>query len=829
MSINKQVDAARYLIGKHGLEPYKAAGIVANLVQESGAGLNHTAVGDNGAAYGLAQWQGQRQRNFKKVFGKSIRDSTLQEQLDYVMWELKSTERGAGKALERARTFEEATSVIRAKYERPANKTGEEDKWRISKGRPILGQLSGGKLPPMQLADNSQYGGAMTDTKPRDEDFSEIFVAWQPSNRFAAPKSEQKPNVPDSEVADIFGQSWQPSARYAAPNPAAPTAEMSAMTPDQLIAAYPAITGDVPPIPGTPEEAARARLFELQKAPPATTAQKAIGTGEAALSALTGATTGTAGMVAGTVAGLGDTLLSGKIGTQAGGENAQRIANEWAGALTYAPKTATGQQYAQNVGETLAPLQAVAPLAQMSSIGVMSKAAAAPRNAGIAAGKGQISTAGSQIENAKSYGVPVMTSDINAPTTWAGKMGQAVGERIPFAGTGGMRATQQAARQGAVGDFIRNYGGEGGMPAVNDVMANLLQKRGSDLSKYTGMKTEAINRNASGVVPVANTISAIDDQIAKLQGLNTRGVAPVITKLEDYKTAFQNQSLPNIEMLRKQLGEELKGADMASVKTTGEQVMRNVYGGLKQDMGDYIKQTGSRRDYDKWNVANTRLSEMIGETNVTGLKSALKKGEATPETIRTLLFSKKPSDVELLAKNLTPEGKQAAKTAIMQEAYAKIGTEASPERFISQMEKLSTQTGAMLTTAEKAELAGLVDALNLTKRAGAANVKPVTGAEVSGFAAPAIATYAAGGNPVAGLAATGAAGLFARAYESPAIRQLMVKMGKTTDRAEKRRLTDALLFVGSNPEAMGLLGGDGARKEAGLLGTIGAGQGAGGR
>ena len=72
---------------------------------------------------------------------------------------------------------------------------------------------------PMQLADNSQYGGAMTDAKPRDEDFSDIFGEWQPSSRFAAPKPEQKPNVPDSEVADIFGQSWQPSARYAAPQP----------------------------------------------------------------------------------------------------------------------------------------------------------------------------------------------------------------------------------------------------------------------------------------------------------------------------------------------------------------------------------------------------------------------------------------------------------------------------------------------------------------------------------------------------------------------------------------------------------------------------------
>jgi hypothetical protein len=90
---------------------------------------------------------------------------------------------------------------------------------------------------------------------------------------------------------------------------------------------------------------------------------------------------------------------------------------------------------------------------------------------------------------------------------------------------------------------------------------------------------------------------------------------------------------------------------------------------------------------------------------------------------------------------------------------------------------------------------------------------------MSGFAAPAAAMYAVGGDPVAGLATTATAGLIARAYESPVMRDILVKIGKTSDRAEKRRLTDTLLFVGSNPEAMGLIGGDSSRKagEQGLL------------
>lgn len=69
------------------------------------------------------------------------------------------------------------------------------------------------KAEKLLLASNS-YAGTMTDVKPRDEDFSDIFSEWQPSNRFAA---EQKPKEP--EVDDIFGQSWQPTARYAAPQP----------------------------------------------------------------------------------------------------------------------------------------------------------------------------------------------------------------------------------------------------------------------------------------------------------------------------------------------------------------------------------------------------------------------------------------------------------------------------------------------------------------------------------------------------------------------------------------------------------------------------------
>lgn len=97
-----------------------AKGIVANLHHESG--LNNKAVGDNGKAYGLAQWHPDRQENFKKVFGKDIRESTESEQLAFVHYELtKGKEKAAGQELAKAKTAEEAARIVTYKYERPAN------------------------------------------------------------------------------------------------------------------------------------------------------------------------------------------------------------------------------------------------------------------------------------------------------------------------------------------------------------------------------------------------------------------------------------------------------------------------------------------------------------------------------------------------------------------------------------------------------------------------------------------------------------------------------------------------------------------------------------
>jgi peptidoglycan hydrolase-like protein with peptidoglycan-binding domain len=112
-------DATDYFISK-GWTPAQAAGIVGNLQAESGRDLNPNAIGDNGRAYGIAQWHPDRQNKFEQLFGKDIRQSSLGEQLAFVHWELENTERRAGQMLSTANTAEEAAVIFDKYYERSA-------------------------------------------------------------------------------------------------------------------------------------------------------------------------------------------------------------------------------------------------------------------------------------------------------------------------------------------------------------------------------------------------------------------------------------------------------------------------------------------------------------------------------------------------------------------------------------------------------------------------------------------------------------------------------------------------------------------------------------
>jgi len=145
-------------------------------------------------------------------------------------------------------------------------------------------------------------------------------------------------------------------------------AAAGSLTPEQYAERY----GDAPDIGGLIAEPAPETERPLL--------DRAIGAGEAALAAGAGATTGFAGMLAGTVKGIIDEVSSGNFGSQ---EAANRIANtaaDFMNTFTYSPRTQSGQEYIGAIGEAGEALASLAGLApQVSAISQSARAAAAPR------------------------------------------------------------------------------------------------------------------------------------------------------------------------------------------------------------------------------------------------------------------------------------------------------------------------------------------------------------------------------------------------------------------------------------------------------------------
>lgn len=494
----------------------------------------------------------------------------------------------------------------------------------------------------------------------------------------------------------------------------------------------------------------------------------------------------------------GARMIAGQMGAQSGAQMA-------GGAGAGAGGQVAAEMGAGPIGQTVAALAGGALAGRAATTKMEAPSVALPE----------------AIREAERSGVRVMTTDVRQPTTFAGKWLQRTGEMIPLAGTGGPRAAQQSERAAAATDLLRNYGVTEASAADNSVIANvaddLLARRGSQLTKYSKMKNEVIDRLGStgGVVDVSRSVSKIDDEIARLEGISPTQFKPVIDRLKTWKddltgtrqvdtpsgkqTVSTGQSLPTIEVLRKQIGESFTDPSLASVRSEGEKVLNRIYAPLREDMSEFIKANGQRRDFDKWNIANKQLSIMAGDLDLGVMKNTLAKGDATPEVVRTMLFSAKPSDVKALYRGLSADGKRNARTAVLQEAFNKVGgnfENLSPDQFKRQLIRLGAPIGVFFSGDDLKAVDGLVRTLKMTERAGAASVSPPTGVQAVPVVGAAVLTDILGGAGAAVVSGAGIGGI-ARAYESAPVRNILlkipqVKAGSPEELELVKRLSDAL-------------------------------------
>ena len=434
----------------------------------------------------------------------------------------------------------------------------------------------------------------------------------------------------------------------------------------------------------------------------------------------------------------------------------------------------------------------ITPLGQVAGT-LASSLAGGVAGARLATPKAQPVTPTAQpiVAEAERLGVPVLTSDVIQPQSFIGRTAQRIGERVPIAGTGPVRVQQQEARVDAVRSLLQEYGADDVAKFSKDIMADLSTKRAADFAKYSQAKKEVINRLADkGTVPVPRALTAIDEQIADLARRRTEGSDEAIQRLQQIKTDVQNRDLFQIEAYRQDELAKIFMDDPArpmsiAARDAGEKALRAIYGPVREDMVDFIKKTGERRDVDKFMVTNKRLKELAGELEMNTLKSVLKSGKAVPDDVNKLLFSKKPSEINQLYNSLTPSGRANARSSILSQASSKAeftlpdGTQMfSPEKFNAELKRLQPQVGVFFKGDDLQRIQGLSRVLTMTRRAGEAGVTTPTGQEAVPFVAGSF-LQSIFGSLGASVAAAAGVGATARIYESAAVRDLLMKIPKT--------------------------------------------------
>ena len=113
------------MMQEFGLTVEQAAGIAGNIGHESA--FNANARNPKNGMYGLAQWDTRRRANFKKAIGRDIHGSSFDQQLDFLVHELKTTESAAIDAIKKTTTVSGAAASFERNFER-ANGSGMADR-----------------------------------------------------------------------------------------------------------------------------------------------------------------------------------------------------------------------------------------------------------------------------------------------------------------------------------------------------------------------------------------------------------------------------------------------------------------------------------------------------------------------------------------------------------------------------------------------------------------------------------------------------------------------------------------------------------------------------
>lgn len=389
------------------------------------------------------------------------------------------------------------------------------------------------------------------------------------------------------------------------------------------------------------------------------------------------------------------------------------------------------------------------------------------------------------IDYAKTNNLPLMTTDLIPPTSGVGKNARSFGETVPITGTGAARAAQQEARVAQMQKLSDEYG----VPDDREIVESIKRKGNKIVAAAGERYKNVIDQMGNDPIPLTNTNKAIDQAIeAHTRGGRLDNKA-LVEQLQNIKAKL-NESGQDLELLRlnrTDVRERLKTNETIG-RDTAARVIDKLYAGMTQDMTNGVASKLGNDAAVKMRQADAIYYREANEIQKTKLKNIITKGDILPDKVNSMIFSRSPAEAEVLYQSLDQAGRKNARAAILGKAMQL--AETSPDRFLSEINKLKFKDGTGKSTIDiffkgdnKKQLDGLIKYLSATREAQQSILNPPTGQRLSALVPASFAgvggTVSGGTGVAAGVAAYLGVGALASIYESPAVRNLMVKMAGT--------------------------------------------------
>jgi hypothetical protein len=324
------------------------------------------------------------------------------------------------------------------------------------------------------------------------------------------------------------------------------------------------------------------------------------------------------------------------------------------------------------------------------------------------------------VREGQQAGIPIKTSDV-----FQSKPGivRNTGEAFPIVGTRNLIGRQVAGRREAAQNLLADYGANPGLVARDQDLTRLYNSfaiaRQQQLTAASNLKQQSMATAArtNFPVPTPNSIAAIDNQIQALAGsMNEREIVPV---LQRFRAAILGSNLDALENARRELGRQFTSRGLEHIRTRGEQIINSIYGPVRQDIREFINTHGAPGDVRRWEVANRRIRLLAEDLNETALRSVLREGESTPETIQRLIFNSPTSRIANLYRSLPLVGQAQFRTAVIREAAQNSLVEGRVDlrQFAANIRNLERQLNIGFTPSQRQQVEGLGRVLEATQSA----------------------------------------------------------------------------------------------------------------